>query len=331
MHWLFLIQRKVWWWVNNEKTDIWVTRSVAINEGHFLERHLLLCVLIQYDLVLILFSFRSSRKCIQSERGLAAGYRLNISKTQLYKQSCLSQSLQDKQRLPGPVCGVFFWTRSFHLGKGDLFVYPLHFLVARSMFIFVYMVFECPVCIPRLSRNEPKTTNVSGFLSHYSYTSVHVLELCQCFHTNICVSWREGYEYVFTGQCPWAVLQGKLRAEIHCISGKVDLRFWLGSWMEATLPYQSISPLDVKVALILQPVFCFQTCRTRQVPKGYPPVLPGELTMARRGPGGCQQAHTATGCGGTSRPGLSSGLVALGSCHASTTVLHLYQSEHDHQ
>lgn len=74
--------------------------------------------------------------------------------------------------------------------------------------------------------------------------------------------------------------------------------------MEATLPYQSTSPLDVKVALILQPVFCFQTCRTRQVPKGYPPVLPGGLTMARRGPGGCQQAHTATGCGGTSRPGL---------------------------
>lgn len=91
-------------------------------------------------------------------------------------------------------------------------------------------------------------------------------------------------------------MQGKLRAEIHCISGKVDLRFWLGSWMEATLPYQSTSPLDVKVALILQPVFCFQTCRTRQVPKGYPLVLPGGLTMARRGPGGCQQAHTATGC-----------------------------------
>lgn len=53
-----------------------------------------------------------------------------------------------------------------------MFVYPICFLVARSVSIFAYMIFECPLGVPQLFRNEPK---IFSLFPH----SVHVLELCQ--------------------------------------------------------------------------------------------------------------------------------------------------------
>lgn len=49
-----------------------------------------------------------------------------------------------------------------------MFVYLLCFLVARSVFVFAYLIFECPLCVPQPFRSEPKTANVWGFFPSMS-------------------------------------------------------------------------------------------------------------------------------------------------------------------
>lgn len=195
------------------------------DEGHFLEWHLLVCLWVQHDSVSIWFCFRTSRKLFNPNEAWQQAVFWILQKHS-YKNKVACRSLYRTSRDYQGLCVViFFWTHSLSFwGKRDMFVYPICFLVARSVSIFAYMIFECPLGVPQLFRNEPK---IFSLFPH----SVHVLELFSGLHTHLC-QLKGRLCYVFTGQCPWAVLEGKFRSEIYCVGGKTELRLELGSWME---------------------------------------------------------------------------------------------------
>lgn len=144
------------------------------DEGHFLEWHLLVCLWVQHDSVSIWFCFRTSRKLFNPNEAWQQAVFWILQKHS-YKNKVACHSLCRTSRDYQGLCGVviFFWTHSLSFwGKRDMFVYPICFLVARSVSIFAYMILECPLGVPQLFRNEPK---IFPLFPH----SVHVLELCQ--------------------------------------------------------------------------------------------------------------------------------------------------------
>lgn len=113
----------------------------------------------------------------------------------------------------------FSWTHSFHFGgKRDMFVYPICFLIARSVSIFAYMIFECPLGVPQLFRN-------------YSQTVCKCLN-CQWVCTHTCVNWRESYVVYLLGTAPEQTWRASSEVRFYCVNGKTNLGLELGSWME---------------------------------------------------------------------------------------------------
>lgn len=205
------------------------------DEGHFLEWHLLVCLWVQHDSVSIWFYFRTSRKLFNPNEAWQQAVFWILQKHS-YKNKVACRSLYRTSRDYQGLCVViFFWTHSLSFwGKRDMFVYPICFLVARSVSIFAYMIFECLLGVPQLFRNEPK---IFSLFPH----SVHVLELCQWVaHTLVsaegkvmlCIYWA----------VPLSSLGGQVQKWDLLCQWQDRTEAWAGQLDGATLLHQIILP-----------------------------------------------------------------------------------------
>lgn len=198
------------------------------DEGHFLEWHLLVCLWVQHDSVSIWFCFRTSRKLFNPNEAWQQAIFWILQKHS-YKNKVACHSLCRTSRDYQGLCGVVWWFFSepivCHFGEKGICLFILFVSWLPDLYPYLHIWFLSAFLVYLSS------SGMSQRFSHYSHTLCTCLNSVSGLHTHLC-QLKGRLCYVFTGQCPWAVLEGKFRSEIYCVGGKTELRLELGSWME---------------------------------------------------------------------------------------------------